>query len=489
MKRLFSLILIMLLCLPLLTACQPTPEDDFVVNKGDDKVDDKVNATQPPASPEDTEAPLVPQFFPDRWDEEPGEAVSRVTVKGEAEVLTRADGLYPVYRTASRDFTLEDGIDVFTKLLGPDPVAFEGNERTKAYWEQELQDFLAWVEAKKQWLADGCPEGYHFDETPITDEEIRETTGILMKNFNEAPEENESWPVTDYSTLEMGKFVVAAMPSGEKAAIGVKRDYIAMSKDIGCNLIDDVHYETMVEDQEDVSFWHDVTLGRETAEAVLEDTLKLLGLDDQGFSIYTARKANSVISGNTSISYRENGWKFVLRRSYGYPFSEYLLSPSQWLKYTGDEMAAAPPINCEELTVFISEKGLRSFSYAFPREIMELANPNVELLSFDEVKQRVKNAFVMCFPYDAKGLKADGDFVINVYRMELLSKTLFIKDKHGYYETPCWMVFFDCDMYGYAGTPAEVLLEQMYYDRTRKDLYQKVLMINAVDGSIIHDNY
>ncbi|MBQ1520735.1 MAG: hypothetical protein IIZ56_04580, partial [Clostridia bacterium] len=90
--------------------------------------------------------------------------------------------------------------------------------------------------------------------------------------------------------------------------------------------------------------------------------------------------------------------------------------------------------------------------------------------------------FVMCFPYDAKGLKANGDFVVNVYRMLLTTCTVSIKDKVGRYEMPCWIVFYDCDIYGHGN-----------YDpnnhRNNPTEICDVLVINAVDGSIIHNNF
>ena len=54
----------------LLCACQPTPEREFVVNKGDGAAEEKIQATdagQATAS--------VEQRFPDRWDAEPVEVL------------------------------------------------------------------------------------------------------------------------------------------------------------------------------------------------------------------------------------------------------------------------------------------------------------------------------------------------------------------------------------------------------------------------------
>ena len=47
MKRIIAVLLMLLL----LAACQPTPDHDFVINKGDDIVEQKLSATPVPAQP------------------------------------------------------------------------------------------------------------------------------------------------------------------------------------------------------------------------------------------------------------------------------------------------------------------------------------------------------------------------------------------------------------------------------------------------------
>ena len=108
MKRIIAILLMLLL----LAACQPTPDHDYVINKGDDIVEQKLSATPVPAQPiEDavgvdnkTEAPtgetegpkaaaaLTPQTFPDRWDEDTEKISDHLTIAVHADVVQRADG-------------------------------------------------------------------------------------------------------------------------------------------------------------------------------------------------------------------------------------------------------------------------------------------------------------------------------------------------------------------------------------------------------------
>ena len=93
MKRIIAVLL--MLCM--LAACVPTPGTEFVVNKGDKTVEQKLSTTY------DKE-----QHFPARWDEDTYDANEYLSISFNAEVMTKADGLYPVYRTRSAEITGED---------------------------------------------------------------------------------------------------------------------------------------------------------------------------------------------------------------------------------------------------------------------------------------------------------------------------------------------------------------------------------------------
>ena len=97
MKR----IIMFCLMFSLLAACQPTPEQEFVINKGDNTVEQQLNATPGP----DSSSIAARQSFPDRWDEDPIAENEHLVVRAAADVRTKSDGLYPVYRTRSNAVT------------------------------------------------------------------------------------------------------------------------------------------------------------------------------------------------------------------------------------------------------------------------------------------------------------------------------------------------------------------------------------------------
>lgn len=110
MKR---ICIIILFSTVLFTGCQPTPEMEFVVNKGDDTVEEKLAAVQ------DGTAGEGRQTFPDRWDEGPETVNDRLTLTVRAEVVVKEDGLYPVYRTRQHAVTQEEVVALVEQLLPP----------------------------------------------------------------------------------------------------------------------------------------------------------------------------------------------------------------------------------------------------------------------------------------------------------------------------------------------------------------------------------
>ena len=82
MKRTLCILCALLAVLPPLSACQPTPEEDVVVNKGEGTMENIILATAAPAAPLESGAEETPAEFeepllreplgaPERWSEEP----------------------------------------------------------------------------------------------------------------------------------------------------------------------------------------------------------------------------------------------------------------------------------------------------------------------------------------------------------------------------------------------------------------------------------
>ena len=394
MKRFFSILLgiiVFLIC-----ACQPTPEVEYVVNKGDDVVEQKLSA---PAEQEMKETKY--QRFPDRWDEGPTQVNDWLKLTVQAEVIQKEDGVYPVYRTRQRTVEQEDVIELLNKLL-PAPVARMPLVDTKADWTRAYQEWLDDFSEQQAWVAAGKPDdGADRDEAIMSPEDIDRISREYQQLIREAPDALESTPISDYSGLELnGGTCVYALADGTKASVDVfvNGGYTEVSVLKNCSGSGYIYYQ-YTHDRErelgEVKPFLTVKLSREQAEATLMQELDRLGFSE--FTVARAAPANLCLMGRSEEGRPLSaGWGFQLRRSNGgYPLSDVSFMDSRALVYDdADNFAVNRPISDEMIEVFIDDSGLRVLRYLNPKEVVSLENENVELLPFEQVKLRIKNALV-----------------------------------------------------------------------------------------------
>ena len=465
-KRKSGRIAVVLLSL-LLCACQPTPEVEFVVNKGDGAVEEKLA--------EAAETPRV-QTFPDRWDEGPTQVNDRLTLTVQAEVIQKSDGLYPVYRTRSVIWKQEQVVDLVNQLLPP-PVAEMPLVDTKADWTRAYQEWLDDLSEQQAWVAAGKPDdGVDRDEYIMSAQEIDSISQMYQHLIDEAPESVESTPVSDYTGLQLNTDEhLYTLSDGARASVRVHADAdftdISVYKDCGGSGY--IYYQYTHDRERELGEakpFLTVKLPREQAEETLARELDRLGFTD--YSVARAAPANlCVVSQGEETRPLSAGWGFQLRRSNGgYPLSGVSFMDARSLIY-GDEDALAMNSNLpdEMLEIFIDESGLRALRYWDPKEVVSLESENVELLPFEQVQMRIKNAFIAtAYP--------DQPIPLTIYRLLLTACTVRVKDSDDFYEMPCWVVFFTWN----DAQSAQV---------DNPQIMQEALILNAVDGSIVHGEY
>ena len=466
MKRLIAgFISLVFLC-----ACVPTPEQAFVVSKADNVLEQKLQATPKPVEdtvpalpegqtaqaqsmPETTGTPTQTQFFPDRWDEDAQSIRDHVTLAVHADVIAKADGLYPVYRTRTEPIT-EARVIALADLLLSKPVARElVDGMTKDDWAKELQIYLDEAAAWEAWVKAGRPDdGTDRDDTAsYTPEEVAEMSAWYMEQIKNAPDKLDKAKVSDYSDYRIGQFVRYTLEDGGCADALMKRS---------------------------AKQWQQPMLSREDAEAIAYRETERLGLS--GFSIAYSEPANLYNTTERGATRVAAGWSFVLRRDYdGYPLVEkHSYKSSDLLEYgDGDGFAYNKSIGIETVTVFVDETGILYFGYADPKAIVGKQTANVELLPFEEIIRIVKNTIVACYPSLRFQGSENRSFDLEVYRMVLTPYTLRVRDSEDYYEVPCWVAFFD-------GWHQGADREQQ---RTQSNWSAECIVINAVDGSVVHE--
>lgn len=495
-------------------ACLPTPEHAYIANKADNVLEQRLNASPVPKSepievfefsvaapkddtaaspipvPDPTAAPLYEQRFPDRWDEEAEHIRDYVTVSVHADVETKPDGLYPVYITREQPVTEQDVITLANKLL-PVPKELEFiDAKTKEQWGKELQAYLDEVAEWEEWELSGRPDdGVDRDETGYEPSEVEQTVQWYGEQIAAAPDRLDREQVSDYSGYRTGQRVKYTLTDGSTAEISSESresfNYFCIVN--GCRSNGYVYKQTQYESdrhlneslaQKWVRQWQEPALSRADAEAIVSREMERLGYNS--FSVACCEPANLYDTDENSAVCVSNGWSFLMRRDFGgYPLVDRLQYASSNLLEYGDDGKSAynKPIGKEGIDVFVDENGIQYFAYSSPKTVIGEKTPNIELLSFPEIIRTVRNALSACYPSRRYQGAENRIIDLEVYRMVLTPYTLRIRNEEDFYEIPCWVVFFD----GWHGS------DHREQSRERSDLPVECIVINAVDGTVVHE--
>lgn len=488
MKRLFVFLLVFVF----LAACVPTPETEFVVNKGDDTVEQKLNEPQG-----DAQKGVGRQSFPDRWDEEPLKESEHLVVRAHTDVRTKADGLYPVYRTRETEIMADTVESIAVKFLDK-PTSSSESLMTKKDYERQLQHFLDERARYDEWVAAGKPDDWNnVNEFEYSPEEIEKEMNRYRERIKNAPDSLTSQAVNDYSGLQENKTLAFTLASGGDASICFEKGFYVITK--GCRDFPNLY--SVYDYQEDLKWkegryaeWMEPEISYEDAKNICLSEAEHLGF--AGFSIAGSYEATLFESKHPDAAIA-GGWCFGLKRDFdGYPQLASDVHATQDLEYgSGDGYMVNKHIPQEQLLMFVTKDGLQMIRYDGPKDVSGLVNANVELLPFDEIKGRIANALITCFPYEMIQ-QCTQDYEENwprleleIYDVTLSTFTLRVKDSSDFYEMPCWIVSYDWCFPLNGEASWEYLKSTRDQELNNPGIYHDTLVINAVDGSIVRPDY
>lgn len=467
-----------LLLLSSLLACQPTPDSEIVVNKGDRVLEEKISAAASAQSPTGAEgenaAPVYQYTFPDRWDEV-YDAGNGLTLTFTAEITQKTDGIYPVYRTRKRPMDAETMGEMLGILL-PSPVSMKDRGMTKEDWKEEMEQYVKEMEEHQARLLLPPEERGDGDDTPITQEEIDERLKWYAEQMAEAPDALEEVAVTDFSGVRNRTGQTYRLSDGDSVYIYFSEDawWIERSVSEFGYVVPDYSREMYGYDG---LVWKNVTIEQETALALGQETLDKLGLG--GFALESMHEANYI--GEAGLKHPLSaGYTMRFMRDYGgYPMVSDV-DPDENLVYGDDNVYAVnEPLDGERVDVYVDETGVR-YMYCYGlKEVIREENPAVELLDFETIQERVRKALTY-------GLA--GDKVGEVYKIVLSTNTQRVADSDEFYEVPCWILYLDTKEYGWCKTEEEKQADKAR-DRNDPNCIKSALYINAIDGSVFHVNY
>lgn len=462
----------------LLAGCQPTPEAEFVVSKQDGPLGagpTVQSVTVPAAQTVDSLAPVV---FPARWEEV--QQVRGATVTWRADVVTKADGTYSLYRLRDQAVDSAWRRSVLSAILPP-PVTMENSGMTRADWTRQFQDYVERMEHQRDWIEQGFPDWDDVDEgltdLGALDEELQRAASSYQAHITNAPEKNETVSVSTYGSVPEGQLVFT-LTTGEQVFVQAAGNGLAMTRYPTQFLTE--HSEARHEERIPImgpfdEKWQEVKMPQAEAEAALQTLLETLGLTD--FAAARTYKVNLMAGEHdkpSSVFCVAAGWSFQLVRSFGgCPVESNVYLDDRWIRHEGAGAYSAPFFQ-ESLHVILNEDGVWYFSWWDPKEVLGQEG-TAELLPFDQAQGRIKNAFSACLDVDKLGQEVfqGKPPKLQVWRVMLTPYVVRLPDSEDALALPCYLVFFDFDQDWRAET------------WRKPDASFHVLIVSALDGSII----
>lgn len=440
MKKAICLLLVTTLLFTCV-ACQPTPEEEYVVHRDAEAIEEKLQEGNPVSLGETPEPEMAASYqekveaykasLPEHWSETFGDFIV------DADIIVDNTDSFPVYTISRAQFDMKQLEGIANNFFKDVTGIREGYQALKS----EYGDAIASL--NKRGMADyaqalysemiGAPGGSYKDVDRIT---------LLEKK-------NQQYVIR----LADGTFGSINFFQGYGA------DYMYFAKG-SVDAI--VHWKETVED--DGSYIGEgpvevnPSITAEQGEAMVTAFMKENGLE--GFTVASVNAAR-----NFDILYRQEisqGWEFVLIRTHGY----YATDTSNgyegygWINFE-DDTAYSQPWKMETIVIYVCENGVEYFGWNYPKEVTGISAESVELLDFEQIQKNLKKLLPVCVNFDA------GKWTGKITKMVLTVSAQQVKDERDTaYLMPCWVVFIDW----YQGKDTQ---------RTSYNMFG----INAVDGS------
>lgn len=440
MKKAIGLLLAVALLLTSV-ACQPTPEEEFVVQRDVDAIEEKLQAGSSASQDEVSEPEVAVSnqeqleaykaSLPQHWSEEFGNFIVDADI-----VVDNTEG-FPVYTIARAQFNMPQLEGIANNFFGAVIGVREGAKPLKSEYADAISSL------NERGMVDYAQALY------------REMTGVPGGSYTEADRITLSETKNQQYMVQLADGAYGRISFSQ----GYGADYMSFDKG-GVNAV--VHLKEDVErmgsyiDEEPVTV--NPTITTEQGEKMVTDFLEENNLE--GFTVASITAAR-----HFDVLYRREisqGWKFALMRTYGY----YAVNTSDecegygWISFSEDT-DYSQPWRREVIEVYVSENGIEYFGWNYPMEVKELTAESVELLGFEQIQENIRKLLPACVLIDSE------EWTGKITKVALTVVAQQVKDdRNSAYLMPVWVVFID------------------WYTRADSQrLTYNLFGINALDGS------
>lgn len=459
----------------LLAACQPTPEEEPVVNKGDGTLEEAIAAEAlPPARYEAPETLRLDPF---------GTETFQVVV--DAEVCVPDVERYPIVEVMLRTITADWARDMMYKMANGKTIHTYQNEvpSTKEQIEGEitlLQQQLANPDAY-------LPAGADEQTRAAAEKEWRELLEAWETLYQEAPDtfEPREIDMSDAAFRTALEFR-GAVESGKQREtyLSVTAWYGGPGGNVEYNNLVDVGMPFHFDMDSDLTDLNDVTISAEEAVQIGLDFLAQLGETDFAPALIVAGYCDPEW-GTDPIPLEEwpQCYQIQFTRSVAGVPATYREEHYDGIGADGRERYA-PAYPQESIEMDIRDSGVTYMYWSTPSELGRTLNENVTLMPFEQVVERFCDQIL----YSATPAVEETDSVIKktlyIDRIELgMVRALQRGSVEEWVMVPAW-TFFGRTVLQYAGPePGGYPLNENNEYVSEMPGYS-YLILNAVDGSV-----
>lgn len=454
MKKKGLCVAVLMLCL-LLSACQPTPEEEIVTNKGDGVMEEKIFASAVPV----TDATELPSHWTETI-----KISDAIDVAIDCDVRWGDETVYHVEKCKEAEFTPEMVVQIGNAFFG-DIVSLR--EQETSY--DELLEALMKIE---RGYYNGKDENGNIIWAPYDESTKEERSNEIKAQMENTPIESTYVPfVSENIHLRQMDRTTMTVQREERKVGSVFVILVPNNNMINCCVWKDTSAGLWREKYVAINNRYtdyEIELAEPgiTVDEAIEKAdafLRSIGIEKAECSYY--EKAGW---GTISEMYSE-GWFLryapVLMGTRG--MGMYTINSHSLFRVSDvGEYAETYEPECFEL--YVTENGIEDFVWECPYSFEEVVNENVEILPFEDIQESVRKYFKLAFAW-AEDTAGTGTEKLIVKDVVLTSTCTYVKDDlENAYRIPTWAIFYLGD------------------DEERMNLHNSVMLINAIDGTLIY---
>lgn len=473
MKRINRKVAACMLLVCMFTACQPTPETEPVVNKGDQMLEQRIQeaAEREQRTSDSNEgevtATAIPYIHPDRWEafyELPNFSLS---IHADIEV---SDHTLPVYRVKDSNFSLEQ--EQTFKILSA-LVCDPAGQRKGVLCYEDYAKKIALYALGRYDLNTYTYVPWSKSELVEVEEKIAE----LTEKMNQAPLASDFSPFSSYN-LEVDSQMTYQTQTGESWYVQIFENSFSVCRYLGSAYPESRYLNDPPEKGQPVPTpLPKIQITPE--EAMAKSEAFLTGTCAGQWQI-SDMETGSILKLDYNIVEEEHtetqGYIVTCMRTLNHltPY-DYTQRNSDRLYFEDDSYAAT--LALEKVTLFVNEEGVVGFWWENPVQIEDTVAKSIEILSFEQIQELFVQAMKNGLSWASEHPTSSG--VLNPTRKGHVNRILlscaFIQERNNpdhYLLVPAWLFFYT--------TEAKMNAAEQGYT-----VLPDIIAINAVDGTRI----